>query len=390
MNNRDTPTLELTRELVRRASVTPDDAGCNALLARRLQALGFTIEVINQGGVRNFWARLGSSGPVLCFAGHTDVVPPGPLDAWHSPPFEPEIRDDRLYGRGTADMKGSLAAMITACERFCSRYPAERHPLHGSLAFLITSDEEGPARDGTRAVIERLRKRDEQIDYCVVGEPSSQSELGDVIKIGRRGSLHGRLVFHGVQGHIAYPHLAHNPIHDCLAPLRELCSTVWDEGNEGFPPTSFQISNIHGGTGADNVIPGELEVIFNFRYSTESSRDSLTQRTEAILERHGIRCSLTWSLSGEPFLTLDSAFVDTVANAITTVTGLTPQRSTSGGTSDGRFIAPTGAHLVELGPCNDSIHKIDEHVRVADLETLSVIYEKIMQDVLLPPQADTA
>lgn len=382
MSGQDTPTLALTRELVRRASVTPDDAGCNALLAERLQALGFTVETIDRGAVRNFWARLGDTAPVLCFAGHTDVVPPGPLEAWSSPPFEPELRDGLLYGRGTADMKGSLAAMITACERFRAGCEREQREMAGSLAFLITSDEEGPAADGTRAVIEKLQERGEHIDCCVIGEPSSRDRLGDMIKIGRRGSLHGRLVFHGVQGHIAYPHLARNPIHESLAPLRELCDTVWDQGNEGFPPTSFQISNLHAGTGADNVIPGNLEVTFNFRYSTESTRESLRERTDAILTRHGIPFTLTWKLSGEPFVTLDSPFVDRVAECVTSVTGLTPERSTSGGTSDGRFIAPTGTHLVELGPCNDSIHKVDEHVCARDLDTLSVIYERIMKEML--------
>lgn len=385
MSGQDTPTLALTRELVRRASVTPDDAGCNALLAERLQALGFTVESIDRGAVRNVWARLGDTAPVLCFAGHTDVVPPGPLEAWSSPPFEPELRDGLLYGRGTADMKGSLAAMITACERFRARCEQEQWQLAGSLAFLITSDEEGPAADGTRAVIEKLQERGEHIDCCVIGEPSSRDHLGDMIKIGRRGSLHGRLVFHGVQGHIAYPHLARNPVHESLSPLRELCDTAWDQGNAGFPPTSFQISNIHAGTGADNVIPGDLQVAFNFRYSTESTRESLQERTEAILTRHGMPFTLTWALSGEPFVTLDSPFVDRVADCITSVTGLMPERSTSGGTSDGRFIAPTGTHLVELGPCNDSIHKINEHVRARDLETLSVIYERIMTDMLGSP-----
>jgi succinyl-diaminopimelate desuccinylase len=280
-------------------------------------------------------------------------------------------------------MKGSLAAMLTACERFLAHCRDTQKELAGSLAFLITSDEEGPAADGTRAVIERLQERSEHIDHCVVGEPSSRERLGDVIKIGRRGSLHGRLVFHGIQGHIAYPQLARNPVHESLAPLMELCDTVWDQGNEGFPPTSFQISNIHAGTGADNVIPGDLEVIFNFRYSTESTRESLRERTDAILTRHGMPFTLTWKLSGEPFVTLDSPFVDRVAQCITSVTGVVPERSTSGGTSDGRFIAPTGTRLVELGPCNASIHKIDEHVRAKDLDTLSVIYERIMTEMLL-------
>lgn len=382
MSGQETPTLALTRELVSRASVTPDDAGCNALLVARLQSLGFTVEVIDRGEVRNFWARLGDGAPVLCFAGHTDVVPPGPLENWTSPPFEPDLRDGLLYGRGTADMKGSLAAMITACERFLTPGAQQADRMAGSLAFLITSDEEGPAADGTRAVIEKLQERGERIDYCVIGEPSSRDRLGDVIKIGRRGSLHGRLVFHGVQGHIAYPHLARNPIHESLPALQELCATAWDQGNDGFPPTSFQISNIHAGTGADNVIPGDLEVIFNFRYSTESTCESLRERTEAILARHGTPFMLTWKLSGEPFLTLDSPFVDRVSDCIAAVTGTAPERSTSGGTSDGRFIAPTGTHLVELGPCNDSIHKIDEHVRAQDLDTLSDIYERIMSSML--------
>lgn len=382
MSNNSSATLQLTEELIRRASVTPDDGGCNQLLIDRLQVMGFSTESMDFAGVSNFWARHGETGPVLCFAGHTDVVPPGPLGRWQSPPFEPVIRDGCLYGRGAADMKGSLAAMITACERFYSHCKRTGTKPTGSVAFLVTSDEEGAAEHGTRRVVETLQARGEHIDFCIVGEPSSTDQLGDVIKIGRRGSLHGRLTFHGIQGHIAYPHLARNPVHEALAPLAALCSESWDEGNAAFPPTSFQISNIQAGTGADNVIPGDLDVIFNFRFSTESTRESLEQRTAQILDGFGVPYSVSWKLSGQPFLTDNSAFVDTVSATIRSVTGREPERSTSGGTSDGRFIAPTGAQLVELGPCNASIHKVDEHVSVDALEQLSEIYEQVLHRVL--------
>lgn len=373
-------TIELTKALIRIPSVTPDDKGANALIADRLKELGFTIEAMSFGEVNNLWARLGDTGPVFCFAGHTDVVPTGPESEWRFPPFEPTIEDGMLYGRGAADMKGSIAAMVTACERLLSREQA----LKGSIAFLITSDEEGPAKNGTKKVIETLSERDEFIDWCLVGEPSSTSRLGDIVKIGRRGSLHGRLRVLGTQGHVAYPHLADNPVHRALAPLEALCNEVWDNGNEGFPPTSFQIPNINGGTGADNVIPGELNVSFNFRYSTELTQADIQARTKTILDGFDLNYELNWELSGEPFLTLKGALVDAVQESILQVTGEATETSTSGGTSDGRFIAPTGAQVVELGPCNATIHKVDEHVSVEDLNTLSEVYEDILRRLLLP------
>ncbi|ALO46238.1 succinyl-diaminopimelate desuccinylase [Pseudohongiella spirulinae] len=378
------PTVDLAEELIRIPSVTPDDKGCNQLMIDRLTELGFSIETMRFGDVNNFWARFGDRSPLLCFAGHTDVVPSGPEKEWQSPPFEPTIRQGRLYGRGAADMKGSLAAMITACERFVGQCREQGKPPHGSIAFLITADEEGIAINGTRKVIEVLESRGEKIDWCIVGEPSSTDTLGDVIKIGRRGSLHGRLTVHGVQGHVAYPHLASNPVHKAMQPLHELCATVWDEGNEAFPPTTFQISNIHAGTGADNVIPGNLDVVFNWRFSTELDEQAIRERTEEILGQHDIEYSLDWKLSGLPFLTRGDTLISAVTESIREETGVVCQPSTSGGTSDGRFIAPTGAELVELGPCNATIHKIDEYVKVADLDKLSQIYERIMQRLLLP------
>ncbi len=376
------PTLQLATDLIKRASVTPDDMGCNQLMMDRLNAIGFRCEPLNFGDVKNFWARFGESGPVLCFAGHTDVVPTGPVDQWRHPPYSATIQDGILYGRGAADMKGSLAAMITACERFTATLKSNGRTLQGSLAFLITSDEEGAALNGTRKVIEVLEKRQEKIDYCVVGEPSSTKVLGDVIKIGRRGSLHGKLTFLGTQGHIAYPQLADNPIHFSLAPLQALCNEVWDEGNSAFPPTSMQISNIKAGTGADNVIPGTLEVTFNFRYSTASTAAELQARVKAILDQHTEKYALTWQLSGEPFLTESGALIDIAKASIAAINGTVTETSTSGGTSDGRFIAPTDAQLIELGPCNATIHKIDEHVSVADLDGLTLIYEEIMVRLL--------
>jgi succinyl-diaminopimelate desuccinylase len=372
------PTLALTISLIEKASVTPSDGGCHQLLARRLEAMGFVVESLPFGDVQNFWARLGSEGPVFAFAGHTDVVPPGPLEHWSSDPFAPQVRDGFLYGRGAADMKGSIAAMVTACERFLAKGRTPR----GSIAFLITSDEEGSAVNGTVKVMEVLEQRQEKIHYCIVGEPSSTNRTGDVIKVGRRGSLHGRLTVHGIQGHVAYPHLARNPIHRAMAPLDDLCREIWDTGNEAFPPTSFQISNIHAGKGTDNVIPGELDVAFNFRYSTALTEDDIKTRTTAILDRFGLEYSLTWHLSGKPFLTRRGAFIDLVTASIKQVTGLDTECSTTGGTSDGRFIAPTGAQLVELGPCNATIHKVDENVRVADLDALSSIYEDVLERLL--------
>lgn len=368
------PTLALTKALIEKASVTPSDGGCHALLTRRLEAMGFVVESLPFGDVQNFWARLGTAGPLFAFAGHTDVVPPGPSEHWDSEPFAPQVRDGFLYGRGAADMKGSIAAMITACERLV----ASGRPLQGSIAFLITSDEEGSAVNGTVKVVEVLEKRQEKIQYCIVGEPSSTAQVGDVIKIGRRGSLHGRLTVHGIQGHVAYPHLARNPIHRALAPLDDLCREVWDEGNESFPPTSFQISNIHAGKGTDNVIPGELDVAFNFRFSTALTEETIKARTEAILDASGLEYSLTWHLSGKPFLTQRGTLIDIVAASIKAVTGIDTECSTTGGTSDGRFIAPTGAQLLELGPCNATIHKVNENVRVTDLDALSSIYEEVL------------
>jgi succinyl-diaminopimelate desuccinylase len=378
------PTAALAVQLMQIPSVTPDDKGCNQVMIDRLAALGFTIETMRFGNVNNFWARYGQSGPVLCFAGHTDVVPSGPEEKWSSPPFEPAIRDGYLYGRGAADMKGSLAAMITACESVINKTQTSNEELAGSLAFLITADEEGAAIHGTREVIDTLEKRNEKITWCVVGEPSSSERLGDIVKVGRRGSLHGKLTVHGVQGHIAYPHLARNPVHQAMQPLYELTQEIWDQGNEVFPPTSFQISNIHSGTGVDNVIPGALEALFNFRFSTELNELIIRQRTEAILDKFELEYSMDWKLSGLPFLTRNAVLIDAVRSSIFEVNGVTTTPSTTGGTSDGRFIAPTGAEVVEVGPCNASIHKIDEHVRLADLDELGLIYQGIIRRLLLP------
>lgn len=373
------PTLDLAIDLVRRDSVTPDDRDCQLVLARRLAPLGFSLEPMPFAEVDNLWARLGETAPVFCFAGHTDVVPTGPLTDWSSPPFGADIIDGHLYGRGSADMKGSIAAFITACERFVAGHPDHK----GSIAVLITSDEEGPAVNGTLKVIEALEDRAEKIDYCLVGEPSCNRVLGDTVKNGRRGSLNARLVVKGVQGHVAYPHLASNPIHLAAAALAELAAEEWDRGNAHFPPTSFQISNIASGTGAENVIPGRLDAMFNFRFSTESSEDSLRQRTMAILDRHGLDYDIHWNLSGAPFLTPAGRLVDALVGAIRETTGIDTELSTAGGTSDGRFIAPTGAEVVELGPLNATIHKVNERVAVADLDTLSAIYERVLERLLL-------
>ncbi|WP_227369068.1 succinyl-diaminopimelate desuccinylase [Halomonas sp. M20] len=374
------PTLDLAIELMRRPSVTPDDAGCQAVMIERLTHLGFRIERLPFGDVDNVWAVHGHHGPVLAFAGHTDVVPSGPESQWQYPPFEPCIDDEgMLCGRGAADMKGSLAAMVTAVERFMTAHPD--HP--GKIAFLITSDEEGPAQDGTRAVVEHLREAHERLDYCIVGEPSSSERLGDVIKNGRRGSLGGVLHVHGIQGHVAYPHLARNPIHEAAPALDALCNEHWDSGNDFFPATSFQISNIRSGTGATNVIPGELEVIFNFRYSTEVTDQELRERAESILEAHGLDYRLDWTLNGEPFLTQEGALTEATIGGVEEILGSRPALSTSGGTSDGRFIATLGCQIVELGPLNATIHKINERVRAADLDTLSRVYEAIIQRLLI-------
>ena len=372
------PTLELACELIRRPSVTPDDQGCQQLLAGRLQPLGFQVEHLRYGDVDNLWARRGDASPLFVFAGHTDVVPPGPREQWETDPFDPVLRDGMLHGRGAADMKSSIAAMVTACERFIADNPGHR----GSIGFLVTSDEEGPATDGTVRVVEHLQARRETIDYCLVGEPSSEEALGDVIKNGRRGSLNGRLCIRGHQGHVAYPQLAENPIHRAAPALAELAAEEWDRGNEFFPPTTFQISNINGGTGAENVIPGELDVMFNLRFSTESSAASIRSRVASILDRHRLDYGLEWKLSGEPFLTPAGELVDAAGEAIRQLTGKPTRLSTSGGTSDGRFIAPTGAQVLELGPVNATIHKVNECVRADSVETLTMIYERILAILL--------
>ena len=374
------PTLELACELIRRPSVTPLDEGCQELMTRRLAACGFAIEPMRIEEVDNFWASHGSDeGPVLCFAGHTDVVPTGPLQAWQHQPFDALIDEDgMLCGRGAADMKGSLASMIIAVERFVAEYPNHK----GRIAFLITSDEEGPAHHGTKAVIERLGARRERLDWCIVGEPSSTSLVGDVVKNGRRGSLGCTLSVRGVQGHVAYPHQAKNPIHLAAPALAELAAEHWDEGNAFFPPTSFQISNLNAGTGATNVIPGELKTVFNFRFSTESTVEGLQKRVEAILDKHGLDYHLEWALSGLPFLTEPGALLDAVAASIKTVTGRDTQPSTSGGTSDGRFIATLGTQVVELGPVNATIHQINERVLASDLEVLTEIYYQTLVKLL--------
>ena len=373
-----TATLDLTCDLISKKSVSPEDMGCQALLAERLEKMGFSIEKMPFGQVSNFWARRGTEAPLLCFAGHTDVVPAGDLKQWQSEPFQPEVREGRLFGRGAADMKGSIAAMVTACERFITDNP--EYP--GSIAFLITSDEESIAVDGTRRVIETLQARNESIDYCIVGEPSSNEVLGDIIRNGRRGSLNGTLTVHGTQGHVAYPDLASNPIHHFMPALAELCAVAWDQGNDYFPPTSFQISNIHAGEGTNNVVPGEMKALFNFRFSTEVTFELLQQQTEAIFNRHYSDYSIEWQLSGNPFITEEGILTEAVKQAIYTVTRVETELSTGGGTSDGRFIAPAGAQVVEIGPSNKTIHKANEEVLVDDLERLSQIYEAILANIL--------
>lgn len=374
-------TLTLAQELIACRSLTPSDAGCQEILIRRLEKMDFRIEKVRCGKVDNLWARRGTSAPVICFAGHTDVVPTGPLEQWKSDPFKPEVRDSRLYGRGAADMKGSLAAFVTAIEAFIAE-----HPSHlGSIALLITSDEEGVAVDGTARVVDSLNLRGELIDYCIVGEPTCVDELGDTIKNGRRGSLSGTLIVKGIQGHIAYPHLARNPIHLAAPAIAELAQTIWDEGNEYFPPTTWQISNINGGTGATNVIPGDVTILFNFRFSTASTPDSLQARVHGILDRHNLDYDLKWEFSGKPYLTPRGSLVDAISHAITAVTGIEPQLSTSGGTSDGRFIADICPQVVEMGPCNATIHKINEYVELADLEHLPRIYRLTLENLLLKP-----
>jgi len=372
-------TLELTRQLIALRPVTPDDAGCQQLLAQRLEQAGFQIEHLRFGEVDNLWARRGNASPLLCFAGHTDVVPTGPLEQWSSDPFTPAIRNGCLYGRGAADMKASLAAFITAIEAFIAQHPQHK----GSIALLITSDEEGPAVNGTVKVVETLKARNETLDYCIVGEPTCVSSLGDTIKNGRRGSLSGYLTVHGVQGHIAYPHLAKNPIHLAAPAIAELAGITWDNGNEYFPPTTWHISNINGGTGATNIIPGAVSLIFNFRFSTASTVESLQAKVHEVLDRHALKYDLKWELSGRPFLTPKADLANAMSTAIAQVTGIEPELSTSGGTSDGRFIADICPQVIEFGPCNATIHKLDEHVAVADIEKLSQIYQKTLEQLLM-------
>ncbi|HTR58533.1 MAG TPA: succinyl-diaminopimelate desuccinylase [Casimicrobiaceae bacterium] len=375
----DSGTLELARELIARRSQTPDDAGCQEILKARLERCGFRCETLTAGQVTNLWARRGEARPAVCFAGHTDVVPSGPREAWSSDPFVPTIRDGYLYGRGAADMKSSLAAFVVAIEAFVAA-----HPKHlGSIALIVTSDEEGPAVDGTVRVTDRLKARGDMLDYCVVGEPTSAERLGDTIKNGRRGTLSGTLRVRGVQGHVAYPHLAKNPIHLVAPAIGELAAMNWDDGNEYFPPTTWQVSNIRAGTGATNVIPGSLDLMFNFRYATASTRESLRERFEAVLRRHGLDYELEWTGSGDPYLTPHGKLVATVAEAIGKTCGVSPEVSCTGGTSDGRFIAAVCPEVVELGPVNATIHKVDERVAIADLEPLAAVYRGILERLLL-------
>ncbi|SFK31763.1 succinyldiaminopimelate desuccinylase [Nitrosomonas aestuarii] len=371
-------TLDLAQQLIALRSVTPEDNGCQQILAQRLEKIGFHIENMRFGKVDNLWARRGEASPVLCFAGHTDVVPTGPLDQWNSDPFVPSIRDGKLFGRGAADMKASLAAFVTAIEAFIADHAAHK----GSIALLITSDEEGPAVDGTVKVVETLKARNELLDYCIVGEPTCTHQLGDTIKNGRRGSLSGNLTIKGIQGHIAYPHLAKNPIHIAAPAITELAQMQWDEGNEYFPPTTWHISNINGGTGATNIIPGLVNMLFNFRFSTASTVESLQTKVHETLDKHQLNYDLGWELSGKPFLTSDAELASAMREAITQVTHIAPQLSTSGGTSDGRFIADICRQVVEFGPCNETIHKLNEHVNVTDIDRLSKIYQLTMEKLL--------
>lgn len=374
-----TATEELLKQLIGRVSITPEDAGCMDLLSKRLEPFGFKPEWLDFEDTRNIWLRNGTEAPLFTFVGHTDVVPPGPLEEWDSPPFEPSVRNGFLYGRGAADMKSGIAAFVTACERFC-----RNHPHHnGSIALLITSDEEGFATHGTVKVIEHLESRNEKIDWCLVGEPSSTARVGDTIKIGRRGSLCGTLRINGTQGHVAYPHLAENPVHLFAPALDALTREVWDRGNEFFPATSFQISNIQAGTGAENIIPGRLDVDFNLRFSTELNEITIKRRVHKILDDHQLTYELQWRLSGNPFITRETDLIDAAQNAVNAVIGSRASLETGGGTSDGRFIAPTGAQVIELGPSNESIHKINEKVLLDDLEILTDVYEKTLENLLL-------
>ncbi len=374
-----TATVDLAKQLISIPSVTPDDLGCQKIIAERLSNCGFAIENLRYGDVDNLWARLGSEAPLFVFAGHTDVVPTGPVEQWSNDPFTPTIVDDVMTARGSADMKSSIAAMVCACERFLK----DKKEVNGSIAFLITSDEEGPAIDGTVKVLEHLKSKNEKIDWCLVGEPSSTDTVGDVIKNGRRGSISGDLTIHGIQGHIAYPHLAKNPIHLFAPALQELANEIWDRGNDFFPPTSFQVSNIHGGTGASNVIPGDLNVQFNLRFSTELTDKQIQQRTEEILDKHDLNYTLNWSVSGQPFLTAEGKLVEAAQQAIRSVCNIETELSTAGGTSDGRFIAPTGAQVIELGPVNDSIHKIDENINIRELDILTDVYTEILHRLMI-------
>jgi succinyl-diaminopimelate desuccinylase len=373
-------TLELAQQLIRMRSVTPEDAGCQELIAKRLAPLGFAVESLRCGEVSNLWARRGQSKPLVCFAGHTDVVPAGPLDQWHSDPFTPSVREGRLYGRGAADMKSSIAAFVCAAEEFVAAHP--QHP--GSIALLLTSDEEGVAVDGTVRVVEKLRARGELLDYCIVGEPTAVTKLGDTVKNGRRGSLSGKLTIKGVQGHIAYPDLLKNPVHLFAPALAKLAATEWDQGNAYFPPTSWQVSNIHGGTGATNVTPNSLEVLFNFRYSSASTVDGLKQRLHGILDEHGLAYNLDWLHGAAPFLTAGGELVDAVRGAVSAVAGIEPELSTTGGTSDGRFIVDICPQVLELGPVNASIHKLNEHIELDALDALKSIYRQVLERLLLP------
>ncbi len=373
-----TDTLTLLQDLIRCESVTPIDAGCQDLIAARLQPLGFNVERLDFADTQNIWLRKGEQRPLLTFLGHTDVVPPGPLDRWNSPPFEPTIRDNQLYGRGAADMKGGIACFITALERFLKRYPDHK----GSIAIMLTSDEEGIATHGVVKVIDVLEQRNEKIDWCLVGEPSSDKTIGDVIRVGRRGSLCAQLTIHGIQGHVAYPELANNPIHSFAPALKELTEEVWDQGNAFFPPTSLQVSNINAGTGAENIIPGQVDVLFNLRFCTELNEDIIKQRTTAILDKHNLNYDLKWRLSGNPFLTPVGELINAAHAAIKQITGLDTLDDTGGGTSDGRFIAPTGAQVIELGALNETIHKINERIGLEDIETLSAIYEQMLVELL--------
>ena len=375
----DSPTLALSKAFINQPSVTPEDLNCQPMMIEMLEPLGFECETMQFEDVRNLWARKGQEGPLVCFAGHTDVVPTGPVEEWTHPPFAAKVVDGMLHGRGAADMKGSIAAFMVATERF-----VKNHPNHkGSIAYLITSDEEGPSINGTVKVIEALEARNEKIQMCIVGEPSSTTLCGDTIKNGRRGSLGAVMTVKGIQGHVAYPHLAKNPIHLAMPALTEMTQEVWDQGNDFFPATTFQISNFNGGTGATNVIPGAAEIVFNFRFSTELTEQELKDRTHAIMDKYGFDYHIDWKLSGHPFLTAEGSLVEAAVKAIKDVTGIDTELSTSGGTSDGRFIAPTGAQVLELGPINATIHQVNEHVSVSDLEQLTVIYERILENLLV-------